>query len=191
MKIAATQKARWASLRRGKPATTFVKSAAQAKKKTMSTAARAKMSAKLKAYWRRRKLARSNPHSPLFLAQAIASSLVFDRHLKMAGPLYSDWSEFFLAAQRKRSLLCRNTQPACLGCLVSGVSTPMSHTRSPVPSTTVSPSTTRWTYSKSAGEVMPLSGGFEKAATSATMTIPEIDHRQERRRTGLRKRMAC
>jgi hypothetical protein len=187
MKIAATQKARWASLRRGKPATTFVKSAAQAKKKTMSTAARAKMSAKLKAYWRRRKLARSNPHSPLFLAQAIASSLVFDRHLKMAGPLYSDWSEFFLAAQRKRSLLCRNTQPCLFGVLGSGVS----HTRSPVPSTTVSPSTTRWTYSKSAGEVMPLSGGFEKAATSATMTIPEIDHRQERRRTGLRKRMAC
>ena len=49
-KIAATQKARWANLRRAKPATA-VKPAVTAKKKTMSPADRAKMSAKLKAYW--------------------------------------------------------------------------------------------------------------------------------------------
>ena len=49
-KIAATQKARWANLRRAKPATA-VKPAATPKKKTMSPAGRAKMSAKLKAYW--------------------------------------------------------------------------------------------------------------------------------------------
>jgi hypothetical protein len=36
--------------------------------------------------------------------------------------------------------------------------------------------------------VTPSSGGFEKAANSATMTIPGIDHFQER--TGLRKLMA-
>ncbi len=50
-KIAATQKARWANLRRAKPVTSSVKPTAKAKKKTMSPAARAKLSAKLKAYW--------------------------------------------------------------------------------------------------------------------------------------------
>jgi len=53
-KIAATQKARWASLRRAKPATDSVKPAAKAKKR-MSSAARAKLSAKLKAYWAAKK----------------------------------------------------------------------------------------------------------------------------------------
>ncbi len=53
-KIAATQKARWAKLRRTKPATGSAKPAA--KKKTMSpAAARAKLSAKLKAYWAAKK----------------------------------------------------------------------------------------------------------------------------------------
>jgi len=50
-KIAAAQKARWVSLRRAKPATRPVKSAAKAKKKAFSAATRAKLSAKLKAYW--------------------------------------------------------------------------------------------------------------------------------------------
>jgi hypothetical protein len=50
-KIASAQKARWANLRRAKPATRSVQPAAKAKKKTMSPAARAKLSAKLKAYW--------------------------------------------------------------------------------------------------------------------------------------------
>ena len=54
-KIAATQKARWAKLRRAKPVTSSVKSAAKGKKKTMSPAARAKLSAKLKAYWAAKK----------------------------------------------------------------------------------------------------------------------------------------
>jgi hypothetical protein len=54
-KIAATQKARWAKLRRAKSATRSAKPAANAKKKTMSPAARAKMSAKLKAYWAKKK----------------------------------------------------------------------------------------------------------------------------------------
>jgi len=49
-KIAATQKARWASLRRAKPVTATVKSAAKAQERTMSPAAKAKLSAKLKAY---------------------------------------------------------------------------------------------------------------------------------------------
>ena len=48
--IAAAQKARWANLRRAKPATP-VKRAAKAKKKTVSSATKAKLSAKLKAYW--------------------------------------------------------------------------------------------------------------------------------------------
>jgi hypothetical protein len=43
------QKARWANLRRPKPATRAVKPAAKAKKKTMSPAARKNFSAKLKA----------------------------------------------------------------------------------------------------------------------------------------------
>ena len=54
-KIAATQKARWAGLRRAKPVTASVKTAVKAKKKTMGPAARAKLSAKLKAYWAAKK----------------------------------------------------------------------------------------------------------------------------------------
>jgi hypothetical protein len=54
-KIAATQKARWANLRRTKPVTPTVKPAAKAKKKAVSTATRAKLSAKLKAYWAAKK----------------------------------------------------------------------------------------------------------------------------------------
>ena len=54
-KIAATQKARWANLRRAKSAALSVKPAAKAKKKTMSSADRAKMSAKLKSYWAAKK----------------------------------------------------------------------------------------------------------------------------------------
>jgi len=54
-KIAAAQRARWANLRRAKPATRSAKPAAKAKKKTMSPAARAKLSAKLKAYWAAKK----------------------------------------------------------------------------------------------------------------------------------------
>jgi hypothetical protein len=54
-KIAATQKARWANLRQAKPATRSGKPAANAKKKTMSPAARRKLSAKLKAYWAKKK----------------------------------------------------------------------------------------------------------------------------------------
>jgi hypothetical protein len=50
-KIAAAQKARWATLRGAKPATR----SAKPKKKTMSPAARAKLSAKLKAYWAAKK----------------------------------------------------------------------------------------------------------------------------------------
>lgn len=49
-KIAAAQKARWANLRRARPALP-VKPASKAKKKTFSRATRAKLSAKLKAYW--------------------------------------------------------------------------------------------------------------------------------------------
>ena len=54
-KIAATQKARWANLRRAKSATRSGKPSAKAKKKTMSPAARAKLSAKLKAFWAAKK----------------------------------------------------------------------------------------------------------------------------------------
>ena len=54
-KIAAAQKARWANLRRAKPAARSVKPAAKAKKKTFSAATRAKLSAKLKAYWAAKK----------------------------------------------------------------------------------------------------------------------------------------
>ena len=54
-KIAATQKARWANLRRAKPVTSSVKPTAKAKKKRMGPAARAKLSAKLKAYWAAKK----------------------------------------------------------------------------------------------------------------------------------------
>jgi hypothetical protein len=50
-KIAAAQRARWASLRSATPATRSVKPAAKPRKKTFSSATRAKLSAKLKAYW--------------------------------------------------------------------------------------------------------------------------------------------
>ncbi len=53
--LAAARKARWANLRRANPATQSVKPSARAKKKTMSPAARAKLSAKLKAYWAAKK----------------------------------------------------------------------------------------------------------------------------------------
>jgi hypothetical protein len=56
-KIAATQKARWAKLRGSKPATP-VKSATKAKKKAFSAVTRAKLSAKLKAYWAAKKTAK-------------------------------------------------------------------------------------------------------------------------------------
>ncbi len=49
-KIAATQKARWANLRRANSATRSANPTVKAKKKTMSPTARAKLSAKLKAY---------------------------------------------------------------------------------------------------------------------------------------------
>ena len=54
-KIAASQKARWANLRRSRSAALSVEPAATAKKKTMSAADRAKRSAKLKAYWAAKK----------------------------------------------------------------------------------------------------------------------------------------
>ena len=55
-KIAATQKARWANLRLAKSGTRSAQPAVEAKKKTtMSPAARAKLSAKLKAYWAAKK----------------------------------------------------------------------------------------------------------------------------------------
>ena len=54
-KIAAAQRARWASLRRANPATRSAKPAAKAKKKAFSSATRAKLSAKLKAYWAAKK----------------------------------------------------------------------------------------------------------------------------------------
>jgi hypothetical protein len=54
-KIAAAQRARWASLRRATPATRSAKPAAKAKKKAFSRATRAKLSAKLKAYWAAKK----------------------------------------------------------------------------------------------------------------------------------------
>ena len=56
-KIAAAQKARWANLRRAKPATQPVKPATKAKKKVFSSATRAKLSAKLKAFWAAKKKA--------------------------------------------------------------------------------------------------------------------------------------
>jgi len=54
-KIAAAQKARWAKLKGAKAATPLTKPATKAKKKSMSPAARAKLSAKLKAYWAAKK----------------------------------------------------------------------------------------------------------------------------------------
>ena len=52
-KIAATQKARWAKVRASKPATASARPAAKTNR--MSPAARAKLSAKLKAYWAAKK----------------------------------------------------------------------------------------------------------------------------------------
>jgi hypothetical protein len=52
-KIAAAQRARWANLPRAKPAARSATPAA--KKKSMSAAARAKLSTKLKAFWRAKK----------------------------------------------------------------------------------------------------------------------------------------
>jgi hypothetical protein len=52
-KIAATQKARWAKVRASKRATASAKPAP--KKTVISTATRAKLSAKLKAYWAAKK----------------------------------------------------------------------------------------------------------------------------------------
>src|SRR3990170_2373106 len=53
-KIAAAQKTRWANLRRAKPATRSAKPAVKAKKK-VSPATKAKLSAKLKAFWAAKK----------------------------------------------------------------------------------------------------------------------------------------
>ena len=52
-KIAATQKARWAKVRISKPTTVSARPAAKTKR--MSPVARAKLSAKLKAYWAAKK----------------------------------------------------------------------------------------------------------------------------------------
>ena len=49
--IAAAQKARWAKLRAAKP----VEPSARTRKKVMSRATKAKLSAKLKAYWKAKK----------------------------------------------------------------------------------------------------------------------------------------
>src|SRR3972149_2135685 len=50
-KISAAQRTRWANLRRAKPATRSAKPAPKTEKKTVSPATKAKLSAKLKAYW--------------------------------------------------------------------------------------------------------------------------------------------
>ena len=50
-KIAAAQKARWAKLKASRPATAPVKPAGKPTKTNVSSATRAKLSAKLKAYW--------------------------------------------------------------------------------------------------------------------------------------------
>jgi hypothetical protein len=54
-KIAATQKARWAKIQGSKPAPLPVKSAAKPNKTNVSAATRAKLSAKLKAFWAAKK----------------------------------------------------------------------------------------------------------------------------------------
>ena len=54
-KIATAQKTRWANLRRAKPATRSAKPAPKTEKKTVSPATKAKLSAKLKAYWAAKK----------------------------------------------------------------------------------------------------------------------------------------
>ena len=56
-RIAAAQKVRWANLRRAKRGTRSVKRATGAKKK-FSPATRAKLSAKLKAYWAKKRAGR-------------------------------------------------------------------------------------------------------------------------------------
>ena len=53
----ASQKARWAKLRQSEPGARSAKPSAKASKKKMSPAARAKLSAKLKAYWASKKKA--------------------------------------------------------------------------------------------------------------------------------------
>ena len=53
-KIAAAQRARWAKLRRAKPATALAKATAKPTRR-ISPATRAKVSAKLKAYWTAKK----------------------------------------------------------------------------------------------------------------------------------------
>jgi hypothetical protein len=50
-KIAAAQKARWASVQGAKPSARAAAPAAKAKKKQVSQATRAKLRAKLKAFW--------------------------------------------------------------------------------------------------------------------------------------------
>jgi hypothetical protein len=54
-KIAATQKARWEKLRRAKPPKQLVRPAARTKNTKVNAATRAKLSAKLKAYWAAKK----------------------------------------------------------------------------------------------------------------------------------------
>jgi len=54
-KIAAAQKARWARVQGAKPAALSVGPGKKAKKKKVSPATRAKLSAKLKAYWAAKK----------------------------------------------------------------------------------------------------------------------------------------
>ena len=54
-KIAATQKARWANLRRAKSVALSVNPATKPKKTNVSAATKAKLSAKLKAYWAAKK----------------------------------------------------------------------------------------------------------------------------------------
>jgi len=58
--IAAAQRARWAMFRASKPATLSVEPSAQAKKKIMSRATKAKLSAKLRAYWKAKKAGKRN-----------------------------------------------------------------------------------------------------------------------------------
>jgi hypothetical protein len=57
-KIAAAQKARWAKMRQAKPATRSARRTARTGKKTFSPATRAKLSARLKAYWAAKKAGR-------------------------------------------------------------------------------------------------------------------------------------
>jgi hypothetical protein len=133
----------------------------------------------------------------------IAASLLYKRlarsqsgslPLVRPGSVLSLWPVAALAGSnssrtRFPSTICRvnslasfpNRSTGFFGCLVSGVSTPMSRTRSPLCRRRVSPSTTRSTTSKSPC-VAVWSAGLKKAARSATRTIPGRDHFQERRR---------